>query len=91
MKQQGIYVNLYKALEKKFKEFRAKGYCSSFASLWSRARTIYRELLGNDSAIVKDHVIVNFIKRYNPRMRKKQRLKNISKTCELKCQNGIVS
>ena len=35
------YVNLYKALEKKFKEFRAKGYCISFASLWSRARTIY--------------------------------------------------
>ena len=60
------YVNLYKPLEKKFKEFRAKGYCSSFALLWSRARTIYREQLGNDSAIVKDHVIVNFIKRYNP-------------------------
>ena len=73
------YVNLYKALEKKFKECRAKGYRISFAWLWSRARTIYREQLGDDSAIVKHHVIVSFIKRYNLRMRKKQRSKNVSK------------
>ena len=69
------YVNLYKVLEKMFKECRAKGYRISFAWLWSRARTIYREQLGNESATVKHHVIVNF----NLRMRKKQRSKNVSK------------
>ena len=35
------YVNLYKAIKKKFKECRAKGYCISFAWLWSCARRIY--------------------------------------------------
>ena len=73
------YVNLYKVLEKKFKECRAKGYRISFAWLWSRARTIYREQLGDESATVKYHVTVNFIKIYNLRMRKKQRSKNVSK------------
>ena len=72
------YVNLYKVLEKNFKECRAKGYRISFAWLWSGARTIYREQLGDGSATVKHHVIVNFIKRYNLRMRKKQRSKNVS-------------
>ena len=73
------YVNLYKVLEKKFKERRAKDYRISFAWLWSRASTIYREQLGDESATVKHHVIANFIKRYNLRMRKKQRSKNVSK------------
>ena len=74
------YVNLYKALKKKFRDCRAKAYCISFAWLWFRARTICREQLGDDSAIAKHHhVIVNFIKRYNLQMRKKQRSKNVSK------------
>ena len=73
------YVNLYKVLEKKFKECRAKGYRISFAWLWPRARAIYREQLGDESVTIKHHVIVNFIKRYNFRMRKKQRSKNVSK------------
>ena len=58
---------------KKFKECRAKVYGISFFWLWSRARTIYREQLGDNSiTIVKHHVIANFIKKYNLRMRKKQ-------------------
>ena len=73
------YVNLYKVLEKKFKGCRAKGYHISFAWLWSRARTIYREQLGDESAALKHHVIVNFIKRKNLRMRRKQRSKNVLK------------
>ena len=74
------YVNLYKALKKKFKECTAKAYCISFAWLWFRARTICREQLGGNSAIAKHHhLIVNFIKRYNLQMRKKQRSKNVSK------------
>ena len=73
------HVNLYKVPEKKFKECRAKGYRTSFAWLWSRARTIYREEFGDESATVKHHVTVNFIKRYKLRMRKKQRSKNVSK------------
>ena len=85
------YVNLYKVLEKKFKECRAKDYCISFAWLWSRARTIYREQLGDESATVKHHVIVNFIKRYNLRMRKKKDQKIFrKKTCELKRWSGIL-
>ena len=68
-------VNLYKVLEKKFKECRAKCYRISFAWILSHARTIYRKQLGDESATVKHHVIVNFIKGYNLRMRKKQRSK----------------
>ena len=41
------YINLYKVLEKKFKECRVKGCRISFAWLWSPARTIYREQLGD--------------------------------------------
>ena len=66
------YVKLYKALEKKFKECRTKGYLISFARLWSSARTVYQKQLSDNSAIVKHHVTVSFIKRYNLRMRKKQ-------------------
>ena len=82
------YVNLYKALRKMFKECRAKGYRISFAWLWSRAKTIYREELGDDSAIVKHCVIVNFIKRYNLQMRKKQQSKNVSKACRHSSSNA---
>ena len=98
------YVNLYKALKKKFRECRAKAIsfvlvmvlswlCISFAWLWFRARTICRERLGDDSAIAKHHhVIVNFIKRYNLQMRKKQQSKNVSKeNMRAKMLDGIVS
>ena len=80
------YANLNKALERKFKECRAKGYRISFGWLWSRASTIYRELLGDDSEIVKHHVIVNFIKKYNLRRGRNNVQKMFQKKiCKLKC------
>ena len=74
------YLDLYRALEIKFKECRAKGYRISFAYWsWSLARRIYRDQTGDESVHVGHHIIVNFIKRYNLRMRKKQHYKNVSK------------
>ena len=59
------YLELYRALEIKFKECRAKRYRISFALLWSHASRIYRDQTGDESAHVGHHVIDNFIKQYN--------------------------
>lgn len=66
------YLALYGALLTKFKAAREKGFCVNFGWLWSKARKIYKEQQGED-AIVRKHVITTFIKRYNLRMRAKQR------------------
>ena len=46
----------------KFLDARSRGRCVDFNWLWSKARVIYREQQKSDDAIVKKHVIVNFIK-----------------------------
>ena len=45
----------------------------------SNARKITRELTGDPNAIVKQHVIANFMKRYNLKRRKIQRNKRLPK------------
>ena len=50
-----------------------------FNWIYSNARKITRELTGEPVAIVKQHVIANFIKRYNLKRRKIQRNKRLPK------------
>ena len=69
---------MYTALLAKFKAAREKGYCVNFRWLWSKARQIYKEQEG-ETAIVRKHVITTFIKRFNLRMRAKQRNRKKSK------------
>ena len=57
----------------KFKAARSKGYCVDFNWLWSKARVTKRELTDNANTTVRKHVVVSFLKRYNVRMRARQR------------------
>lgn len=72
------YLPLYDRLLISFKEARGKGYHVNFNWLWSRARNIYREQHGQN-AIVKKHVIESFLRRFNIRMRCRQRNRKQSK------------
>ena len=47
--------------------------------LWSKARAIQREQTGDDAAVVRQHVITTFLRRYNVRMRARQRNRNTPK------------
>ena len=69
------YNELYKALNVKFLDARSRGRCVDFNWLWSKARVIYREQQKSDDAVVKKHVIVNFIKRNHLKLRRVQRRK----------------
>ena len=67
------YLDLYKVLLRKFKETWSKGFQIGFNWIWSKARNLHREMTSNPDAIIKKHVIVNFIKQHNIQMRAKQR------------------
>ena len=64
------YNELYKALNVKFLETG-----DDFNPLWSKARVIYREQQKSHDAVVKKHVIDNFIKRNHLKLRRVQRRK----------------
>ena len=70
---------LYRKLLKVFQETRSNGRHVDFNWIYSNARKITRELTGDSNAIVKQHVIANFIKRYNLKRRKIQRNKRLPK------------
>ena len=70
---------LYRELLKVFRETRSKGRHVDFNRIYSNARKIMRELTGHLNAIVKQHVIANFIKWYNLKRRKIQRNKQLPK------------
>ena len=59
------YQSLFRDLLRKFKDARSKGRHVVFNWLWSKGRTIYREQRGDENAVLKEHVIANFIKRNN--------------------------
>ena len=73
------YNELFSALLAKFREARGKGHHVNFNWLWSKARVIYRNQLNDETAVVKKHVITTFLKRYNIRMRCRQRNKKLPK------------
>ena len=66
------YLDLYKVILRKFKETRSKGFRIDFNWIWSKARNLHREMTNDPDAIIRRHVIVNFTKRHNIRMRAKQ-------------------
>ena len=73
------YLELYSVLKKDFQDARSKGHRVNFGWLWSRARKIQRQLTDDPNATVRKHVITNFIKRNNVRMRTRQRNRKRSK------------
>ena len=70
---------LYRELLKVFQETRSKGRHVDFNWIYSNSKKIMRESTGDPNAIVKQHVIANFIKRYNLKSRKVQRNKRLLK------------
>lgn len=64
------YKTVYTELLKRFKAAREKGRYVNFGWLWSKARVISGEQGGGE---IRRHVVVNFLKRFNIRMRAKQR------------------
>ena len=70
---------LYQELLKVFQETRSKGRHVDFNWIYSNAKKITHELTGDPNAIVKQHVIANFIKLYNLKRRKIQRNKLLPK------------
>ena len=85
------YQELYVKLLKLFKEAWKKGHGIGFNIIWSKARTIQRNITNKPNAIVRKHVLENFTKRNNIRMRAKQRNKPLHKseyTCtRVACRN----
>ena len=67
------YLELYRLLLDQLKAARDKGRKVHFNCLWSKARSIQRDLTGGDKVIVRKHVITTFLKKYNVQMRARQR------------------
>ena len=68
-KYKQLYVTLYEQLE----TARKAGKMVNFNWLWTKARKIHREQSPDDGATVRKHVITTFLKKYNVRMRTRQR------------------
>ena len=73
------YHELYRALKLKFLDARSNGRRVDFNWLWGKARVILREQQNNEDAIVKKHVVINFIKRRHLKLRRTQRNKKQEK------------
>ena len=71
---------MYRLFFDQLKATRDKGRKVNFNWLWSKARSIQRDLIGGDKVIVRKHVITTFLRKYNVRMRARQR--NCSKPKE---------
>ena len=67
---------MYDELLNVFKEARGKGHRIDLNLIWSRSRITRRKLTGDHNAIIRQHVLVNFIKRNNIEMRAQQRNKS---------------
>ena len=73
------FLDPYKVLLTKFKEARSKGFRIDFNWIWFKARNLHCEMTNDPDAIIRKHVIVDFVKRYNIRMRAKQRNRKLAK------------
>ena len=73
------YNDLYPELLSQFMTARSKGHHVNFNWLWSRARVIYREQQRDEIVFLKKHVITGFLKRFNIKMRCRQRNKRLTK------------
>ena len=63
------YLELYKLLWIKFKDAKSKGHRVNFHWLWSRARNIHKEMVGDDGVQIKSRVIIRFLAEYRIKMR----------------------
>ena len=61
------------------KDARRRGHRVDFNWIWSKARIIQRKQTDDPDAIIRQHVVVNFIKRNNIKMRARQRNKPMPK------------
>ena len=64
-----MYINLYAELLKVFSASRGKSHRVDFSWLWLKARNLYRAQEGQ-YAVVKKHVVTNFIKRHHLKYRR---------------------
>ena len=79
MRRSTKYVNLYAELLTEVKQARSKGYLVNFNWFWTKAGKIYRKQIGNPDAPVRKHVITMFLRRFNVRMRARQRNRTFAK------------
>ena len=73
------YQALYKELYAQFMEARSKGYHVEFNWLWNKGRKIHRNQTGDEAAILRKHVIANFLRCNDLKQRKIQRNKKFPK------------
>ena len=73
------YLNLFHELQGVFVSAWDKGHRVDFNWLWSKGRKIYLEQQDDEAAVLKKHVIANFIKRYHLKLRLVQRNKKVPK------------
>ena len=73
------YVRLYSELLTEVRKARSRGYLVNFNWIWTKARKIYRKQEDNPDANVRKHVVTTFLRRYNIRMRARQRNRKYSK------------
>ena len=66
------YIKLFEELKTVFLAARSKGHGIDFNWLWSKARQIYKSQESED-AIVRKHVVANFIRRHHLKYRRVQR------------------
>ena len=66
------YLELHRLYDQ-LKAVRDKGRKVNFDWLWSKARSIQRDIIGGNKVIVRKHVITTFLRKYNVRMRAHQR------------------
>ena len=71
------YKELHQELKTKFVELRLNGQYLDFNRLWSMGRSIYCAQMNDLSAVLKKHVIANFMKQQHLRRRKIQRNKRL--------------
>ena len=55
------YLDMYKELLAVFKSERSRGHQVDFNWLWCKARKIYRAQTNNPDAVIRKHIIANFI------------------------------
>ena len=73
------YLDEYKELLTVFKNARTWGHQVDFDWLWCKARKIYREQINIPDAIIRKHMIVNFINSHDLKLRARQRNRRRSK------------
>ena len=73
------YQDLFHKLKVKFGNTRSEGHHVDFNWLWSNGQKIYKEQLNDEQAVLRKHLIENFIKQKHLKRRKIQQNKQLPK------------